>query len=268
VNAVQFLARLLRAIARSAGLVCMTAVLTPPALAAVALTRRCPAILPRLWHRGACALMGLRVVRHGQDEAAGAVVQAANHVSYLDIMVIGALSNTIFIAKSDVAGWPVIGPLSRLIGTVFISRSRSRAREERNRMRAVLRRHRRFCLFPEGTSSDGTVVLPFRSALFDAVQEAGAAVQPLSLVWRDPDRAYAWYGEMSLLPHLGSLLMRDGVTVELIRHPAVDSGTFADRKALARYAEETVRSGLAQPEADALCVFPALPLIESVYSHA
>lgn len=264
---VQSLACLLRAVARGGGIIGMTLVLTPPALVAVAVTRRCPLILPRLWHRGACALMGLRVNVHG-DAAAGPVVLAANHVSYLDIMVIGAQSDTIFVAKSDVADWPVIGPLSRLIGTVYVSRSRARAREERNRMRAVLRRHRRVCLFPEGTSSDGTVVLPFRSTLFDAVQEAGITVQPLSIVWRDEGRAYAWYGDMSLLPHLGSLLMRSGTDVDLVRHPAVDSRGFADRKALAHYAEDAVRSGLAQPEADTLSVFPALPLIESVYSRA
>lgn len=270
-NQLVFGARLLRAILRGAGIVVMTIVLTVPAVIAVAATGRCPAILPRLWHRGACALTGIRVNRIGEEDLAGNSVLVANHVSYLDIMAIGAWTDTVFVARGDVAGWPVIGPLSRLIGTVFVSRSPARAGQERDRVLAALRRHRCLCFFPEGTSSDGRTVLPFRSALFDAVLESGAAIQPVTLAWRDGEAAYAWYGDMSLLPHLGRVLMRSGVRIDLIRHPAVASGAFADRRALARHAENAVRSGLSAAPSDAeeeLLTVMALPLIENAFSRA
>ena len=270
-NQLVFGVRLLRAVLRGAGIVVMTIVLTVPAVIAVAATGRCPAILPRIWHRGACALTGIRVNRIGEEDRAGDTVLTANHVSYLDIMAIGAWTDTVFVAKSDIAGWPIIGPLSQLIGTVFVSRSPARAGQERNRILEVLRRHRCICFFPEGTSSDGRTVLPFKSALFDAVLESGAEIHPVTLAWRDDDAAYAWYGDMSLLPHLGKVLMRSGVQVDLIRHAPVASGAFTDRKALARHAEAAVRSGLSSAPRDAeeeLLTVLALPLIENAFSRA
>ncbi len=269
-NQLLFFVRLLRAMARGAGIVVMTIVLTVPAVMAVAATGRCPLILPRLWHRGACVLTGIRVNRIGEENTAGDSVLVANHVSYLDIMAIGAWTDTVFVAKSDISEWPVIGPLSRLIGTVFVSRSPARAGQERDRILDVLGRHRSLCFFPEGTSSDGRDVLPFKSALFDAVMESGAAIHPVTLVWCDEDAGYAWYGEMSLLPHLGRVLMRSGVQVDLVRHPAVASRAFTDRKALARHAEAAVRAGLssAPREVDDPLVLMALPLIETAWSRA
>ncbi|MEL7528250.1 MAG: lysophospholipid acyltransferase family protein, partial [Pseudomonadota bacterium] len=149
-------------------------------------------ILPRIWHRIASRLVGIKVRQVGQPAADRPLLIAANHASWVDITVLGSLIPLSFIAKSEVSGWPVFGLLAKLQRTVFVNRTRrtetgQAADEIAERMAAG----DAMVLFAEGTSNDGNCVLPFRSALLGAAtralgEEDGATVwvQPLSIAYQ------------------------------------------------------------------------------------
>lgn len=188
----------------------------------------------------ACLGLGWRIEGHRED----APLIVANHASWLDIFVLNAVRPVFFVAKAEVAGWPGIGLLARITGTVFIARDRRKAAEQADMLRQRLAAGHRLVLFPEGTSSDGRRVLPFRSTLFGSVGQA--AVQPVTLAYTAPEgadpRFYGWWSDMDMAPHLLAVLAaRPQGRVRLIHHAAIPS---ADRKALAAASEAAVRTGL------------------------
>ena len=202
--------------------------------------------------RAALRILGLEHRRRGRPMGGqGAIV--ANHVSWLDIFVLNAAAPVYFVAKAQVAGWPGIGWLARATGTLFIRRDPREAAEQALLIEARLRAGHRLCFFPEGTSTDGIRVLPFKPTLFAAFFAHGLAevlqVQPVSLVYRGPaggdPRAYGWWGEMSFGAHLLAVLAapRQG-RVETVYHAALAVAAFPGRKELARAAEAAVRAGL------------------------
>src|ERR1700709_2433383 len=170
----------------------LTLVLLPLQLIGIAFDLRLQRTIPHLYHRILCALIGVRIREVGTRSAASPALILSNHVSWLDICVITALGPVVFVAKSEVAGWPVFGWLARLQRTVFINR------QARHQTGAATREVAGrplggggVVLFGEGTSSDGIRVLPFRSALVGAVHHALGAgtrhthvtVQPMSLAY-------------------------------------------------------------------------------------
>jgi len=202
--------------------------------------------------RNAFRLMGMGHATEGDPmRGAGAVV--ANHASWLDIFALNARKRIYFVSKDEVRGWPGIGWLARATGTVFIARERRRAPEQVAVFRARLAAGHKLLFFPEGTSTDGRRVLPFKPTLFaaffdDALRDT-LRVQPVSVVYAAPPgadpRAYGWWGAMGFGPHLRDVLARarqGGVTV--VYHPPVRVADFADRKALAAHCEAEVRRGL------------------------
>ena len=203
--------------------------------------------LPFLVSRATLALLGIRLAAKGRlDEHAGIVV--ANHATWLDIFTLNALGPVTFVSKDDVAGWPGIGLLARATGTLFIARDPRQARAQQAMVLARLAAGQRLVLFPEGTSTDGQRVLPFKPTLFAAAMAAGAQVQPVSIGYhpragRDP-RFYGWWGDMSFGPHALVLLAEPGGgAVTVVLHPPQVARQFADRKALALACEGVVRLG-------------------------
>ena len=162
--------------------------------------------------RVALRLLGLRLTVEGQAMAEhGALV--ANHSSWLDIFVLNACDRVYFVSKAEVAGWAGIGWLARATGTVFIERRRSEARRQREVLQERLGIGHKLLFFPEGTSTDGLRVLPFKSTLFEALFAANIGdlhVQPVTVTYRAPagqdPRFYGWWGEMDFVPHLIWLL--------------------------------------------------------------
>ena len=243
------------------------------------LRQRWVATLPRFYHRRCCHILGIRVRAIGRPAADRPVLFAANHVSYLDITVLGSLLDASFIAKTEVAGWPLFGWLARLQRSVFIDRRAHSTAQQRDSIAARLAANEALILFPEGTSGDGTRLLPFKSALFGVAEQvtgqaadpgaAGAVtVQPVSIAYTRLDgipigRAlrpfFAWYGSMSLAPHLWRMLGLGRLEVVVEFHPPTSLAACGSRKALARYCEQRVAQGLAEalsgrremPEADA-----------------
>jgi 1-acyl-sn-glycerol-3-phosphate acyltransferase len=181
---------------------------------------------------------------------AGAVV--GNHASWLDIFTLNACQRIYFVAKSEVAGWAGIGWLARATGTVFIARKGAEAKAQQQMFEARLKAGHKLMFFPEGTSTDGLRVLPFKSTLFAAFFAPDLAplmhIQPVTVIYhappgRDP-RHYGWWGDMSFAPHLAlTLATAPQGRVEVIFHPEVPVAAFPDRKALAAYCENVVRAG-------------------------
>lgn len=219
--------------------------LIPPqflALSLCAATRRGLYAIPLAFHRLCARLFGLRIETAGQPAHAPGrqILFVGNHLSYLDITVLGSLLPASFIAKKDVARWPLFGTLARLQRTVFIDRARHAALREKETLEKRFRDGGDLILFAEGTSSDGRAVLPFRSSLFalaDA-ERTDCLIQPFSLMLVDgPTQAqrdsYAWYGDMTLAPHLWAFAKGRGARLRVIFHPPIDPRRTPSRKAIA-----------------------------------
>jgi 1-acyl-sn-glycerol-3-phosphate acyltransferase len=201
------------------------------------LARRWATILPQCFHRLSCAVLGLDLHVLGDASRARQTVWVANHQSYLDVCVLGALLPGRFVAKREVRGWPLLGWLSRLQGTVFIGRRASDASVALDTMARALDSGASLIVFPEGTTSDGRSVLPFRSAPFATLVASGAGervVQAVTIAVA-PDRdagavPYAYHGDDVLLPHLGRFLARGRTDVHVTLHPPVPVERFGGER--------------------------------------
>lgn len=179
----------------------------------------------------------------------GAVV--ANHTSWLDILALNACAPVQFVSKAEVAGWPGIGALAKLAGTMFIRRDARDALSQQRMIEERIRAGQRLVFFPEGTSSDGRRVLPFKSTLFQAFFADGLAeviwLQPVTLIYRaSQDGFYGWWGDMALGPHLARVLATPGGEVEVIFHPPLRVRDYLSRKQLSAACEVSVRIAMDQ----------------------
>jgi len=209
---------------------------------------------PMHYHRLVLRILGVRLKIVGQPLKQGPTLIASNHASWLDIPVLSAVAPLSFIAKREVNGWPFFGSLARLQRTVFVHRDRRHATgNSRDEMQERLKAGDTLVLFPEGTSSDGSRVLPFKSAFFGAAEFPGVLVQPVTIAYaghrnlpmnRRLRPSYAWYGAMDLPPHLWRAIEAGPIDVTVICHEPLSLGTEMNRKALARHAENLVRQGL------------------------
>ena len=209
---------------------------------------------PMHYHRLVCRILGIRLKVVGHPAEEGPLLMASNHVSWLDIVVLSAVAPVSFVAKREVNHWPFFGSLARLQRTVFVDRERRHATgNARDEMQARLKSGDILVLFPEGTSSDGRCVLPFKSSFFGAAESEGVLVQPVTIAysgqWNMPMTrrllpSYAWYGDMDLAPHLLGALETGPIEVTVICHPLLSLSGETNRKALALHAEDQVRRGL------------------------
>jgi len=198
----------------------------------------------RTWAHGTARIVGLVIERRGAAPR-GPFLLVANHLSYLDVVVLAATVDASFVAKRDVAAWPLIGPLCRAVGTVFLDRTRKR---DLLRVLPLLEQRLRagagVVVFPEGTTGDGTRVLAFRSPLFAAAVRTGLPVHVATLTYATPAgtphpaRAVCWWGDMAFLPHLRALLSLPccHARVELLAAPVAGG----ERKQLARDARAAI----------------------------
>jgi lyso-ornithine lipid O-acyltransferase len=187
--------------------------------------------------------LGIELQPEGAFPSHGLLV--ANHLGYLDILVLSALHPCVFVSKQEVRSWPLFGLMAKLSGTVFVDRARTSAAHTANaQMSQALSQGAVVVLFPEGTSSDGSQVLPFRPALFDAATKSDAGVVSAHISYDVADGAAArdvcYWGEMTFFPHLLRLLSRHGVRAR-VRFDA-ETKKFADRKLAARITREVVTS--------------------------
>jgi len=201
--------------------------------------------------RMAFVILGMRFSVTGQRmRVRGAVV--ANHSSWLDIFALNAPQRIYFVSKAEVADWPGIGWLALATGTVFINRDRREAKAQAELFENRLKANHKLLFFPEGTSTDGRRVLPFKTTLFAAffTEELKDILhlQPVTVNYTAPageDPAfYGWWGDMGFGQHLLKVLAaKPQGGVDLVYHPPLKVSDFTDRKALAKACEDAVRHG-------------------------
>lgn len=210
------------------------------------------------YYRLLARLLRIRITVNGARIAGRPVLIASNHISWVDIVVLAAVAPMVFVAKREVASWPLIGAAAKVQKVVFVDRTRRHQTPETNKEIAQrLAEGHPVVLFAEGTSSDGTRVLPFRSALIGAVEsacnEAGlgeVVLQPMSVCYtaqqglpmtRNNCPVVAWYGDLDFFPHFAAFIRRGVVDVTVSFGPAITAGPETDRKMLAKELETTVR---------------------------
>jgi len=207
----------------------------------------------RIYHAVLCRLIGLRVRVIGTPCQDRPVLFLSNHSSWLDILVLGGVLEACFVSKAEVRGWPLIGIVAKLGRTVFVSRNRRATGREADEMRKRLNAGDSLILFPEGTSDDGTRVLPFRSS-FLAAADAARQVQPVSVVYdrlgglpacRRDRPIFAWYGDMDFGSHFWRLARRSGAGVTVLLHEPFSPTILPSRKALTAESWHTVSAGAA-----------------------
>lgn len=196
----------------------------------------------RRWARGLLRILGVRVAVVGCRPAAPYLL-AANHLGYLDVLVLAAELPVRFVAKSEVRRWPVWGPLAAWTGTLFLDRERPRdAHRVATAVERTLAMGEAVSIFAEGTSSPGDAVLPYRPALFEGAVACGAPVVPAALGYRIPDDPgsvrdkVCWWGEMEFAPHLLGLAGLPAIHATLAMGAALPAEQ--DRKAVALAARD------------------------------
>lgn len=210
------------------------------------------------YYRVLRALLRIRLRVEGEPLRGKPVLYICNHVSWVDIVVIGSLSPVAFVAKSEVRKWPLVGITAEIQRTVFVDRTRRH--QTSDAIGEIVKRlacGTSVVLFAEGTSSDGNRVLPFRSALVGAIKhaaESGLAadvlIQPMSICYTGQygipmGRQYrpmvAWYGDLDFMPHIKAFIAGGAVDAVVSYGAPVAAEAEADRKAMTRRLEETVR---------------------------
>lgn len=214
--------------------------------------------------RLACGTLGIAVERQGQLPTGVPILLVANHISWTDILVLGTLAPLVFVARHDLAGWPVLGVLARAYGALFVERGRRRQIPEVNRqMAARMERSEIVALFPEATTGDGTRVREFHSPHFAAARSlldmrkevASVFITPAAISYthrrglplgRNGRASVAWYGDTEFTPHLADLV-KAGTTrckIHLLEPISFERG--ANRKIVARRAAEAIRAAFSQ----------------------
>jgi 1-acyl-sn-glycerol-3-phosphate acyltransferase len=216
------------------------------------------------WLLGAC---GVRI-EPPSDVPPGACLLVANHRSWLDIFVIAAVMPAQFVAKAEIRGWPLVGPLCALAGTHFIERHRRHAvRDVVGRLVTALRDGHRVAVFPEGTTGDGVALLRFHANLVQAAVDAPVPVVPVALRYLDaagaPSQAVLFVGQTTFGQSVWQVAAEPRTTAQLMLAPAIAPEPSATRHALTRRAEAAIADALglagatARPADDAADSRPA-----------
>jgi lyso-ornithine lipid O-acyltransferase len=244
---------------RLAAYLTLTLCLMPVQALLLALGARSARHLPIFYHRVCARILGIDVRVRGLPVAGGPTLFVSNHISYLDITVLGGIAELSFVAKSEVARWPLFGQLAKLQRTVFVDRRASNVGRERDAIARRLDEGARLVLFAEGTTGDGNRIKRFKSALFAVAERAAGAppvtVQPVTIAWTRLDGmpigrvlrpAVAWYGDMDLAPHLWVVAGLGRIEVEVIFHEPLTLAQAGSRKALAHHCEFAIARSLTE----------------------
>ncbi|CAN7143138.1 1-acyl-sn-glycerol-3-phosphate acyltransferase [Rhizobium leguminosarum] len=234
-------------------------VLMPLQLLALRFDWRLRRRLPRVWHRIACYCLGIRVRVTGKLEDRRPLMLCSNHSSWLDIMVMSAVADVVFIAKIEVRDWPIFGTLAKLQKSVFVVREeRRKTGHQANEIAGRMADGEIVVLFPEGTTSDGNRLLEVKSSLFGAAAMAvpysptgTVVVQPVAVAYtrvhgiamgRYHRRLAAWPGDLDLLPHLIDIVRCGAIDAEVSFGEAVDYRADTSRKEVSATIASRIRN--------------------------
>lgn len=226
---------------------------------ALLLSPRLARTIPVIFHRLVVKIYGLDIRLIGEVSKARPTLFMANHSSYLDITVLGSIMPLSFVAKSEIAAWPVFGWLAKFQRSVFIERRRSHARNHLDTIGKRLEAKDTIVVFPEGTTGDGNRVLPFKPTLFRLAEirtgDKPLTVQPVVIAYthlnnipllRQDRPLFTWYGDMTLPSHLFTFLGLGRTRVYVYFLPPLTVDQFADTKAMSRACQAQMAATLAQ----------------------
>ncbi len=208
-----------------------------------------------VFHRGVLRCFNIECVKQGELITSRPTLYISNHISYIDIFLLGSTVPGTFIAKSEVSSWPLFGTLAKLQKTLFVERRSSKVGSQIEQMQQHLLNKSNLMLFPEGTSSTGTHVAPFHSSFFQAAddEESKIIIQPITVAYthyknqrmdQEARDYYAWYNPRKILPHFLSALGIGRGRAKLTFHEPVKFSDFETRKACSNYCETVIRQGL------------------------
>ena len=272
--------RPLRVVRRAGGVLLWTLPCMGIQAICLMLPGRAKVVYARFYWSVVSRLLGVRVRVIGSPVPATSgrsVVFVSNHSSWLDVPVLGGRLDGCFVSKDEVGRWPVVGTIARLGRTVFVSRQRHATGRERDVMRERLAAGDSLVLFPEGTTSDGSRVMPFRTSFF-AIAEGNdpPLIQPVSVVYdrigglpagRASRPVFAWYGDMDLASHFWRFAQHRGLRATVLLHPPVDPARFASRKALSHAVWQVVADGASTLRQNRPVTIPA-PVADMVVEPA
>ena len=270
--------RPLRGAVRGVSFLALTVALFLLYLPAMLLGTRAMLVVRRLWCRGTAWILGVRISVAGRPFRDCPTLFVANHVSYLDILGLGVFLDGTFIAKSEIAGWPLFGTLGKITRTLFVRRHWRSALIQRNALAARMRQGESFILFGEGTSSDGLAVRPIKTSLLSVAEpwilDCPIAVQPVTLIYtrladgtpigRTNCDLYAWHSDAEFVPHLWSALQLGGVEIRVVAGDPVLSWSVKSRKVLGR----ELRGQLSAELAHSRLAVGAEPATDLLNGHA
>ena len=207
--------------------------------------------LPVFFHKMLLWLLSIEVeiVRESNQSLTGNLF-ISNHLSYLDIPILGSQFPLRFVAKSEVESWPLFGFLAKKGRSIFIRRNKTDSFNQKNKILDVLSSGEKVFIFPEGTTSDGNRVLEFKSSSFSSVENQNFKIQPIVILYSDLNEIpinrwlrplIAWYGDMDLKPHLFKLVGLMSIKAKLIYLEPVNTKNFENRKDLSNYLEGRIR---------------------------
>ncbi|WP_262965717.1 lysophospholipid acyltransferase family protein [Methylobacter psychrophilus] len=192
------------------------------------------------WLKLFSAIMNLDIVLEGKLPQPGTFL-VSNHISWLDIIIIGQYLPAYFVAKSDILSWPIIGYLSRQGGTVFIRRGdKKHIKATTEQMLWILKQNNNIIAFPEGTTTQGDDVLSFHASLFQPALLTKSAIQPVALQYYGiAKQQVPFVGDDDFLPHLIKMLSLDKIAVRVSFLPVINS-SGSDRQSVSIEARELI----------------------------
>lgn len=198
--------------------------------------------------------IGHQLIIKGELSTAAPTLYVSNHSSYVDILVLGTFVPARFVAKKEVAKWPIMGWLATNQGTIYIDRSRNAIADGAGKLIEYLDRGENLILFPEGTTSDGCRILPFGSSFFDVAMKKNVVVQPITVTYAGWDglpmprymrKFCGWFSpDIDMVSHLWAIAQWGTVQVVVDLHPPMDPKAFLSRKELSQASFEAVQAGL------------------------
>ena len=213
-------------------------------------------IIPYFYHKICLRIFGIKIKTFGKVSINSPILLISNHASYLDIIILGSLFKTSFIAKKEIATWPLFGILAKLQNTIFIDRRVSSLKSQENKIIEHLNKKKNLVIFPEGTSSDGNKVLPFKSSLFNIFEKnlnSKILVQTITIIYkkingipmnRTERKNITWHSNMDLIPNIFNVLKKLSIEVEIIFNDEFLPSKEYDRKKLALHCWEKINYNL------------------------
>lgn len=199
-------------------------------------------------------ICGVRLLAKSKASGQKPMMIVCNHISYMDVPILGSLLPVRFTPKSEISGWPLISSLCSVTGCIFLTRRADKIEEAKNAIKEALAKEEVVCLYPEGTTGNGIETLPFKSSFFSMAEEGingrELYVQPVAIIYRAIGRLpidrtqwpqIAWYGDMEFVPHFWDFLKLNSLDVEIDFLPPVSISQFTDRKSLAEYCRQAIQ---------------------------